>query len=491
MSAHSHEPDKVLVDMIDYVYDYEISQESSLKRARLLLLDSFGCAIESLGDPSVRALIGPYVPGTIVPDGFRLPGTLIVEDAVKGAFDFGTMIRYLDHNDALGGTEWGHPSDNLGAIVAVMDVLSRRSSASGAHSRAEGRPMTVLTLLRAMIKAYEIEGCFQMANSFNSVGIDHTILVEVATTAVISWLSGLSRQEALAALSQAWMDGHPLRTYRAFPNAIPRKGWAAGEACSRAVHLLHLTMRGQPGAPRPLTAKRWGFYDALFKGKQFEFPAPYKEVIIHNTVIKLFACEGHVLTAAEAALHVSQEMAKRNLDPARHIKKIKARTQKPAMLITNKTGDLINPADRDHCYQYIVAVVLVKGELPTAADYRDDSPWASSAVIKDLRDKMELYEDEQFTRDYYDPQIRSAASGISVMLDDGTWLDEAEVHVPIGHPQSPQTTIRAVEKYRSNLNTLFTAAEIHQIEKAVETDNMPVSEFIDLWQRNRKNESVL
>lgn len=364
--------DRILADIITYVYHYEVTNPDSFSRARILLLDSFGCAMESLNDNSVKAIIGSCIPGTLVPNGFRLPGTAMQLDPVKGAFDFATMIRYLDHNDALGGVEWGHPSDNLGAMIAVADWLGRSSRES---SQASGPPLNIRTLLIAMIKAYEIEGCFQIANAFNAVGIDHTILVKVASTAVISWLFGLSEEQALAALSHAWMDGHPLRTFRAAPNTVSRKGWATGDACMRAVHLVILTRAGQEGSLTPLTAPRWGFYDSLFQHKEFSLPVPYGEAIIHKSVVKLMACEGHGLTAAEASLQLSKELSNAGLDPAQSVDKIEVRTHLPAIIIIDKTGDLHNAADRDHCIQYVIAVILLKGSFIEAQDYQNESPW--------------------------------------------------------------------------------------------------------------------
>lgn len=471
--------DQVLIDIVSYVFHYEVQNPDSFRRARVLLLDTFGCAIESLNDVSVQKMIGPPVPGTVVPNGFRLPGTNIQLDPVKGAFDFGTMIRYLDHNDALGGVEWGHPSDNLGAIVSVMDWLSR-SSHEG-ELTPNGPPLNIRTLLVAMIKAYEIQGCFQVANSFNAVAIDHTILVKVASTAVISWLIGFSEDQALAALSQSWMDGHPLRTFRAAPNAIARKGWAAGDACMRAVHLVMLTRAGQDGSPNPLTAAKWGFYSALFQNKEFSLPMPYGETIIHRTIIKLIACEGHALTAAEAALQLSKKMRHEGLDPAQSVEKVEIRTQRPAMIIVDKTGDLFNAADRDHCMQYIVAVILLKGSLIDARDYEDTSTWACDPLVADMRKRVIMREDKSFTEEYYNLEVRSVATGISISLKDGSRLEEAVVYFPMGHPSATTTSKDIAAKFYANLSFRFSEAEAKKLESTVEDDDMPVHEFVDLW----------
>ena len=465
--------------MVHYVYHYEVQSPKSFARVRALILDAFGCAIESLDDLSLGRIIGPPVPGTIVPNGFRLPGTMIQLDPVKGAFDFGTMIRYLDHNDALGGVEWGHPSDNIGALVAVMDWLSR--SCLDSHS---GPPLTVQTLLTATIKAYEIQGCFQAANSFNAVSIDHTILVKVASTAVVSWLSGLTEEQALAAVSQAWMDGHPLRTFRAAPNTSARKGWAAGDACMRAVHLVILTMKGQEGSPNPLTVPRWGFYSSLFHGKEFFLPIPYGETIIHQTIVKLIACEGHGLTAAEASLQLSKTARETGIDLAHSIQKIEIRTQRPAMIIIDKSGELYNAADRDHCMQYIVAVVLLKGQLIEANDYQNNSFWASDPRVNDLRRKIVLREDEGFTKDYYDLDQRSAATGISISLKDGSYMEEAVVHFPMGHPSADGTEEGIDRKFRENVSSKYADDKIERLRNALEDGDLPVREYVDLWARD-------
>lgn len=475
--------DGILTDIVTYVYHYEVTDANSFSRARILLLDSFGCAMESLNDNSVKKIIGPYIPGTLVPDGFRLPGTAMQLDPVKGAFDFATMIRYLDHNDALGGVEWGHPSDNLGAIIAVTDWLSRSSREDG-QAVPSGPSLDIRTLLIAMIKAYEIQGCFQVANSFNAVSIDHTILVKVASTAVISWLFGLSEEQALAALSHAWMDGHPLRTFRAAPNTVSRKGWAAGDACLRAVQLVLLTRAGQEGSPNPLTAPRWGFYDSLFQHTEFSLPVPYGENIIHKSVVKLMACEGHGLTAAEATLLLSKELSNAGFDHAQVVDKIEVRTHLPALIIIDKAGDLNNAADRDHCIQYIIAVILLKGSLIEPQDYQNESPWASDPRVAELRKKMVLYEDKGFTKDYYDLNIRSAATGVKILSADRSWAREIVVHFPIGHPSAARTEEGILSKLQANLQLKFSEEEVGTLKSALDDDRLPVHKYIDLWVRS-------
>ena len=479
--------DRILVDIVEYVYHYQINKPSSFHRARLLLLDSFGCAMESLHDDAVKMIIGPHVPGTVVPNGFRLPGTAMQLDPVKGAFDFATMIRYLDHNDALGGVEWGHPSDNLGAIVAAADWSARSSTCKDnddEQATRRGPALNIRTLLTAMIKAYEIQGCFQAANSFNAVGIDHTILVKVASTAVISWLFGLSEVQALAALSQAWMDGHPLRTFRAAPNTVSRKGWAAGDACMRAVHLVLLTRAGQAGSLTPLTAPRWGFYACLFRDKEFSLPVPYSETIIHQAVFKLIACEGHALTAAQAALELSDNARLAGIDLAQNTESIEVRTQLPALTIIDKTGELHNAADRDHCMQYVIAVILLKGSLIEPQDYQNHSPWASDPRVTDLRNKMTLQEDKSFTRDYYDRNIRSAATSIKTTSTNGSWSSESTIHFPLGHPNAVDTEEKVISKLRANVGSKFSEEEIKQLQSELENDELPIQEYVDLWARS-------
>ena len=406
-SAESY--DDVLVDITTYVFHYEVHSARAWERSRLALLDAIGCAIESLQtNPECANIIGPVVPGTIVPNGFRLPGTAHQLDPVKGAFDLGSLIRYLDHNDMFPGSEWGHPSDNIGAILSVADWLSRSTNfdqalgASTSNDKASILPLKLRTILIALIKAYEIQGCLQELNSFNAVGLDHTILVKVASTAVVSWLMGLSEAQTHAALSQVFQDGHPLRTFRQGPNAGPRKGWVAGDACMGAVQLVLLMRDVQPGAPTVLTNPKWGFYNTLFKGKRLELRGPYSSWVIEGVGFKLIPAEGHAISAVEAALKVVEIMSARNLSVRHDIESIKIRTQGPAYTIINKPGILRNAADRDHYLQYVVAVVLLKGSVISTLDYMDDSPWATDPQVDQLRAKMEVIKDSQFTEDYYD-----------------------------------------------------------------------------------------
>ena len=377
-------------------------------------------------------------------------------------------------------------ADNLGALLAVSDWLDR-SSTNGSLAH-QGPPLTMRTLLIATIKAYEIQGCFQLHNAFNAVGLDHTLLVKVASTAVVSWLLGLTEEQTLSALSQAWMDGHALRTFRAAPNTNPRKGWAAGDACMRAVILPLLTKSGQPGGPTPLTAPRWGFYECLFQGKQFSFPRPYGSWVISHTVFKLVPAEGHGLSAVESASKLCPILKESGIDPARDIAKIKVRTHHAAVLIINKTGALYNAADRDHCMQYMIAVVLLKGALVEAVDYSNSSPYATDPRIADLRAKIELTEDPQLTADYHDLDKRSAASGLTVVLNDGTELDEVLVEYPVGHPGNAGTLAGVQAKFKRSMKLAFKDDEVEKIVAALEDEKMPISRFVDLWVR--KNERM-
>ncbi|EMD40207.1 hypothetical protein CERSUDRAFT_122269 [Gelatoporia subvermispora B] len=423
--------DAVIRAITDYVFDYEVTSENAWKRARVALLDSLGCALESL--PSCASFIGPVVKGTVVPNGFPLPGTSYVLDPVKAAFDYGALIRYLDHSDAYPGAEWGHPSDNIGAILPVADWMSRSGNEN----------MTMKDVLEAIVKAYEIQGIFQAKNAFNEVGIDHVILVKIAATAVVSKLMGLTREQTNDAVSQAWADGQPLRVYRQSPNTSPRKGWAAGDACMRAVHNVLMTKSGQPGYPTVLSAPKWGFYDTCFQGKEFQLPKPFQHHVIDHFFIKLVAAEGHGIAAVEAALQLSGTLAGR----LEQVRSIRIRTQRPAMKIIDKTGPLHNAADRDHCMRYMVAVTLLKRGWLDVSDYADDSAWARDPRVDVLRAKMTMEEDPQMSADYMNPATGKCASALLVTMEDGSVLEEVLVERPIGHPWRADTIEKARAKF--------------------------------------------
>ena len=371
------------------------------------------------------------------------------------------------------GSEIDIIQDNLGAILAVSDILNRSGE----------KRVTMSTVLQALMKAYEIQGVFQIRNSYNKVGLDHVINVKVASTAVVSWLFGLSKDQAKAAISHAWIDGHPLRTYRHAPNAGPRKGWAGGDACMRAVHIVLQVRKGQPGLPTALTAPRWGFYSVLYKGSSFSFPQPFSSWCIENILFKVNCAEGHALTAVEAALQVSKELAKRN-KTVEDIKDVAIRTQQAAMDIINKQGPLHNAADRDHCMQYMVAVVLIKGAMIDTVDYQNESPYAHSKQVSDLRAKITLYEDPNITRDYHDLDIRSATNAIKVRLNDGKVLDEFVTEFPLGSPKRVETLPLCREKAKRNLGLFLSEAGVENVIECWDSEGFGerhVSEVIDLF----------
>src|SRR5690606_10347811 len=385
---------------------------------------TLGCGFEALTYPACTKLLGPVVPGTIVPNGAKVPGTAYQLDPVHAAFNIGAMIRWLDFNDTWLAAEWGHPSDNLGGILATADWLSRTAVASGKA------PLTMHDVLDAMIRAHEVQGVMALENSFNKVGLDHVLLVKLASTAVVGKLLGLDRGELINAVSLAFVDGHSLRTYRHAPNTGSRKSWAAGDATSRAVRLALIAKTGEMGYPSVLTAKTWGFYDVLFKGNAFTFQRPYCSYVMENVLFKIsFPAEFHAQTAVEAAMTLHRKLNELGKTAA-DIRNIRIRTHEAAIRIIDKKGPLHNPADRDHCIQYMIAVPLIFGRL-TAADYEDHI--AKDTRIDVLRERMKAIEDTGFTQDYHNPEKRSIANALTVTLTDGTVLDEVVVEYPIGH----------------------------------------------------------
>jgi 2-methylcitrate dehydratase len=466
-------PDRVLTDIADYVTTFKITSKEALATARHCLIDTLGCGFEALTYPACTKLMGPIVPGTIVPNGAKVPGTPFQLDPVQAAFNIGAMIRWLDFNDTWLAAEWGHPSDNLGGILATADWLSRTAVAAGKA------PLTMKDVLIGMIKAHEIQGVIALENSFNRVGLDHVVLVKVASTAVVADMLGLSRDEVINAVSLAFVDGQSLRTYRHAPNTGSRKSWAAGDATSRAVRLALIARTGEMGYPSVLSAKTWGFYDVLFKGKPFEFQRPYGSYVMENVLFKIsFPAEFHAQTAVECAMQLHPRVKDRLGD----IAKITIRTHESAIRIIDKQGPLANPADRDHCIQYMVAVPLIHGRL-TAADYEDNV--ASDPRIDELRAKMVCVEDKAFSKDYHDPDKRSIANGIAIELTDGTKLKEVVVEYPIGHRRRRKEGLPLlVEKFRTNLARRFPAKQQEAI-LAVALDSekleaMAVHEFVDL-----------
>ncbi|MFT4092104.1 MAG: bifunctional 2-methylcitrate dehydratase/aconitate hydratase [Niabella sp.] len=480
MSSHiSNErpqPDKVLSDIADYVLNYEIKSELALQTAHYCLLDTLGCGFEALTYPACTKLLGPIIPGTIVLNGAKVPGTSYVLDPVQAAFNIGAIIRWLDFNDTWLAAEWGHPSDNLGGILATADWLSRTNIAEGKT------PLTVLQVLEGMVMAHEIQGVLALENSFNKVGLDHVILVKVASVAVVGKLLGLTRDELINALSLAFVDGQSLRTYRHAPNTGSRKSWAAGDATSRAVRLALIAKTGEMGYPSVLTAKTWGFYDVSFKGNEFKFQRDYGTYVMENVLFKIsFPAEFHSQTAVEAAITL-HNLLKGKGKSSEDIKKIAIRTHEAAIRIIDKKGPLNNPADRDHCIQYMVAVPLIFGRL-TAADYEDGV--AADVRIDQLRDKIVCVEDPRFTADYHDPEKRSIANALTVELNDGTVLDEVAVEYPIGHKRRREEGIpKLIEKYKINLARIFDKDQREKILNASLDYNtlirMNVNEFVDL-----------
>jgi 2-methylcitrate dehydratase len=471
-------PDKVIADIADYALQFEINSELAYATARSCLIDTLGCGLEALEYPACTKLLGPIVPGTVVPNGARVPGTNYQLDPAQAAFNIGAMIRWLDFNDTWLAAEWGHPSDNLGGILATADWLSR--------SPTGGRPLKMRDVLTAMIKAHEIQGCIALENSFNKVGLDHVVLVKVASTAVVSQLLGLSREQTIAALSLAWVDGQSLRTYRHAPNTGSRKSWAAGDATSRAVRLALMARSGEMGYPSALTAKTWGFYDVSFQGQEFRFQRPYGSYVMENILFKIsYPAEFHAQTAVEAAMKLHAQLAARGLN-ASAIRAITVRTHEACLRIIDKKGPLANPADRDHCIQYMIAAPLIFGRL-TAADYEDkvalDPVWGPR--IDALRDRITCVEDPQYTRDYHDPEKRSIANALRMELNDGSVLEEA-VEYPIGHRRRREEGLPLlVEKFRNNLRRRFSEDRQREILEvsldAERLDSTPVNEYVDLY----------
>lgn len=467
--------DQVIQDIADYVLDYRIDSSEAWGTARNCLMDTLGCGLLALRFPECTRHLGPLVEGTIVPNGARVPGTQFRLDWVKAAWSIGCMVRWLDYNDTWLAAEWGHPSDNLGAILAVADTLSLKNLSAGKS------PLPMREVLGAMIMAHEIQGVLALENSFNRVGLDHVLLVRVASTAVATKLMGGSREQIMAAVSHAWVDGGALRTYRHAPNTGSRKSWAAGDATARAVRLADFVMRGEMGIPGALTAKRWGFYDACFGGNRFRFQRPYDSYVMENILFKIsFPAEFHAQTACEAAV-ILHPRVKDRID---EVDRVVIRTQESAVRIISKEGPLDNAADRDHCLQYVTAVSLLFGEL-TADHYEDDFHRRHPQIDK-LRAKMEVVEDKQYSVDYLDPAKRSIANAIEVFFRDGTSTGEVAIEYPLGHRRRRKEGISLLEqKFRANLATRYPAWRCEEIfalcNDQKKLEQTPVNEFMDLF----------
>lgn len=468
------QPDQVLSDIADYVCEFDIQSSEAYDTARNCLIDTLGCGLLALNFPECTKLLGPLVEGTIVPHGARVPGTKLRLDPIKAAWDIGCTIRWLDFNDTWLAAEWGHPSDNLGAILAVADHLSQKNLANGKP------PLLMRDVLTAMIKAHEIQGVIALKNSFNRVGLCHVLLVRVASTAVVTKMLGGDRQQIIDAVSQAWLDGSSLRTYRHSPNAGPRKSWAAGDATSRAVRLADLTMRGEIGYPSALSAKTWGFYDVSFGGNSFVFDQEYGSYVMENILFKIsFPAEFHSQTAAEAAVKLHRFVK----DRLREIEKIVVHTHESAIRIISKSGPLNNPADRDHCLQYMIAVPLIFGDL-VAENYEDEFH-ENNPLIDELRSKMEIYENAKYTKEYLEPEKRSIANSLQVFFTDGTQTDAIEINYPVGHKKRRQEGIPMLEqKFKSNLRTRFPEDQCNEIFRLCanqeQLEKTSVSHFMEM-----------
>ncbi|MCA1798408.1 MAG: bifunctional 2-methylcitrate dehydratase/aconitate hydratase [Xanthomonadaceae bacterium] len=473
-SAKRPDPDQILVDIADYVCSGTPPSREAYETARYCLMDTLACGMLALNYPACTKLLGPVVPGATLPGGARVPGTAHELEPVQAAFNIGAMVRWLDFNDTWLAAEWGHPSDNLGGILATADYLSRLAVVAGKPG------FTMKDVLTAMIRAHEIQGVFALENAFNRVGLDHVILVRVASTAVVTRMLGGNREQVINAVSNAWLDGGALRTYRHAPNAGSRKSWAAGDATSRAVRHALVALTGEMGYPSALSAPKWGFYDVLFNGKKFEMPRRFGSYVMENVLFKIsYPAEFHAQTAVECAMQLHPEV-KGRLD---HIERIVIETQEPGVRIIDKTGQLGNPADRDHCLQYMAAIPLIFGRL-TADDYEDAV--ANDPRIDMLRSKMVVSENEQFTRDYYDPDKRYIGNAIQVFFDDGGKTERVAIDFPIGHRKRRGEGIPVlVEKFRAAIAHRLPEKQCEAIETLcadqTRLELTPVDEFMGHW----------
>jgi 2-methylcitrate dehydratase len=475
-SAQRPDPDAVLVAIADYARSDAALTPAAFDTARYCLMDTLACGFQALHYPACTKLLGPVVPGAVMPGGARVPGTSFELDPVQAAFNIGAMIRWLDFNDTWLAAEWGHPSDNLGGILATADYLARKAIMEGRQ------PLTVRDVLAAMIKAHEIQGVLALENSFNRVGLDHVILVRVASTAVITAMLGGSRAQIINAVSNAWIDGGALRTYRHAPNTGSRKSWAAGDATSRAVRHALIALRDEMGYPSALTAKAWGFYDVLFQGKPFSLPQPFGSYVMENVLFKIsFPAEFHAQTAVEAALTLHPQVKDRLAD----IERVVIETQEPGVRIIDKTGPLANPADRDHCIQYMVAIPLLFGRL-TAQDYENEV--ASNPQIDALRAKMEVRENPTFTREYYAADKRYIGNAVQVFFRGGAATPRVQVDFPIGHRKRREEGMPVlVRKFEASVNAYFKPKQAERVRglfsdvgagQAAKLDALPVNELM-------------
>lgn len=469
----TQQTDKLLVEIADYVVDGKIESKEAMETAKNVLIDTLGCGFLALRYPECTKLLGPIVPGTKVPNGSRVPGTQFELDPVQAAFNIGTMIRWLDYNDTWLAQEWGHPSDNLGGILAAADYISRKNIAEGKD------PLTMEDVLVAMVKAHEIQGVLALENSLNRVGLDHVLFVKVATTAVVTGMLGGTKQEIINAVSNAWIDNSSLRTYRQFPNTGSRKSWSAGDATSRGVRLALMALKGEMGYATALSAPTYGFQDVLFNGKELTLARPLESYVMENILFKVsYPAEFHGQTAAECAVNLHPEVKER-LD---EIERIEITTHESAIRIIDKTGPLHNPADRDHCLQYITAIGLIYGDI--VADHYEDET-AANPLIDELREKMVVVEDKQYSKDYLDPEKRSIANAVQVFFKDGTATEKVERQYPLGHRFRREEAIpKLEEKFLANLETRFPekqVKEIYEVSTNLETlKTLPVHDFMEM-----------
>src|ERR1700730_826860 len=465
-SAERPAPDQVLADIADYALEFQVTSPLAYETAAYCLMDTLACGFQALKYPACTKLMGPVVPGATLNGRARVPGTAYELDPIAAAFNIGAMIRWLDFNDTWLAAEWAHPSDNLGGILAVADYLSRG-----------GKALRVREVLTGMIKAHEIQGVLALENSFNRVGLDHVILVRVASTAVVTAMLGGTRDQIINAVSNAWIDGGALRTYRHAPNTGSRKIWAAGDATSRAVRHAFISLTGEMGYPSALSAKTWGFYDVLFKGKPFSLPQPFGSYVMENVLFKIsFPAEFHAQTAVEAAMTLHPAVKDRVAD----IERIVIETQEPGVRIIDKTGPLANPADRDHCIQYMVAIPLLFGRL-VASDY--DDAVAADPRVDALRAKMQVKENATFTHDYYAADKRYIGNAVQVFFTDGTASQRVAVDFPIGHRKRRAEGMPVlVKKFEASVAAHFQPKQTESI-KGMFADQrtlaaMPVSDFV-------------
>ena len=475
MKADRMSADQALQDIADYVIDFKVESEEALNTARNCLIDTIGCGLLALKYPNCTRHLGPLVPGTTVENGARVFGKSFELDPVKAAWDIGALVRWLDFNDTWLAEEWGHPSDNLGAIMALSDYISRVNIAN--HKS----PLSIRDVLEYMIKAHEIQGILALENSFNKVGLDHVLLVRVASTAVATHMLGGTREQIIDALSQAWADGSSLRAYRHAPNAGSRKSWAAGDATSRAVRLAMITMAGEMGMPSILSSPEWGFYDVSFKGREFSFSKSYGTYVMENILFKIsFPAEFHAQTAVECAVLLYPEIKEK----LNEIERIEVTTHESALRIIDKTGALDNPADRDHCMQYMLAVAMIKGDL--VAEFYEDSFHQQNSLIDKLRNKMILKEDKRYSKDYLADDKRSIANALQIFFKDGSQTNKVEVEYPIGHRNRRQEGIPLLErKFFNSLKSIYSKEHSDRIYSLCldkeKTEQTPVNEFMDMF----------